>query len=166
MSDLVKLTQNIPASTFLTWCLCIFSIIGAILALSIKIYSLFKKWHVYENEKEENENIMLKNRESVITLENKLDTFMCTFEMFIEKDKQDKQSIIRNMIQEMYNKALVKRYIIDEDKKNFGYLHERYVANGGNSYVNDTIKPYIDSLQIFKSDEEAEKYHNEHGTYK
>ena len=166
MNDLIKLTQDISASTFLTWCLCIVTIIGSISALSIKIYNIFQKWRKYENEKEENENILLKNRESVTVLENKLDTLIQSFELYIKKDKEDKQTLFRNSIQDIYNKTLKKRYITVDDKKNYTYLINAYTRNDGNSYILDDVVPWMKDVSVFSTDEDAEEYYKEHGTYK
>ena len=166
MEELIKVTQNISVSTLLSWLVCISAIIAGTSATSIKIYNVAQKWRKFENEKEENIKIFEKNQEKIIVLENKLDTLIKTFGMFQEEDKQDKQTLFRNNIQQIYNKTLKKRYITADDKKNYSYLLSAYIRNKGNSYIVEDIAPWMLQVPVFPTDEDAKVYYKEHGTYK
>ena len=165
MKELIELTQNISVSTLLSWLLCFSTAIAGISTASIKLYSIAQKWRKLENEKEEHIEIFTKNQEKITVLENKLDTLIKTFELYQENDKEDKQTLFRNSIQEIYNKTLKKRYITVDDKKNYSYLLASYTRNKGNSYIVEDIAPWMQQAPVFSTDEDAEEYYKEHGTY-
>ena len=166
MKELIELTQNISASTLLSWLVCIVGIIGGISAASIKIYNVAQKWHKFENKKEEHVEILEKNQEKIIVLENKIDTLIQAFATYTEEDKKDKQTLFRNNIQEIYNKTLKKRYITADDQKNYSCLVNAYTRNGGNSYILEDVVPWMKTVPVFSTDEDAEEYYKEHGTYR
>ena len=165
MKELIELTQNISASTLLSWFVCMAGIIAGISAASIKIYNVAQKWHKFENKKEEHVEILEKNQEKIIVLENKIDTLIQAFATYTEEDKKDKQTLFRNNIQEIYNKTLKKRYITADDQKNYSCLVNAYTRNGGNSYILEDVVPWMKTVPVFSTDEDAEEYYKEHGTY-
>lgn len=165
MNDFIELTKCISVSTLLSWMLCISSVIAGISAASIKIYNTAQKWRKFENEKEEHINVLEKNQEKIIMLDNKIDTLIHSFASYQEEDKKDKQTLFRNNIQEIYNKTLKKRYITADDKKNYCYLISSYTRNGGNSYILEDVVPWMQNVPVFSTDDDAEEYYNKHGTY-
>lgn len=165
MDELIQLTQNISVASLLSWLACIAAIVAGISATSIKFYSVAQKWRKFENEKEEHIKIIEKGQERIIVLENKLDTLIKSFEIYQEEDKKDKQTLFRNNIQEIYNKTLKKRYITADDKKNYSYLVNAYTRNKGNSYILEDVVPWMKTVPVFTTDEDAEEYYKEHGTY-
>lgn len=166
MKELIELTQNISVSTLLTWLLCIVAIVSGVSAASIKLYNIAQKWRKLKNEKEDHIEIFKRNQEKIVVLENKLDTLIKTFELYQENDKEDKQTLFRNNIQQIYNKTLKKRYITADDKKNYSYLLSAYIRNKGNSYIVEDIAPWMLQVPVFPTDEDAKVYYKEHGTYK
>ena len=165
MDGLIQLTQNMTASTLLSCVACIAGIITAISGVSIKIYKMAQKWRKFENQKEEHLEILEKNQEKIVVLENKIDTLIQSFAKYSEEDKKDKQTLFRNSIQEIYNKTLKKRYITVDDQKNYSCLVNAYTRNGGNSYILEDVDPWMKTVPVFTTDEDAEEYYKEHGTY-
>ena len=165
MKELIELTQNISASTLLSWVLCIGAVIASISTASIKIYSMAQKWRKFENEKEEHISIIENSQGKITVLENKIDTLIQSFTNYQEEDKKDKQTLFKNSIQEIYNKTLKKRYITANDKKNYSCLVTAYTRNGGNSYILEDVDPWMQKAPVFQTDEDAEEYYRKHGTY-
>ena len=86
MDGLIQLTQNMTASTLLSCVACIAGIITAISGVSIKIYKMAQKWRKFENQKEEHLEILEKNQEKIVVLENKIDTLIQSFAKYSEED--------------------------------------------------------------------------------
>lgn len=166
MKYIIEILQNVPSGTMIKILLCMISLISGISYLSIRIYNIAQKWRKIKNQQDEQESILYKNKDDIVSLTAKVDGLIYNLDNFIEKDKTDKQSIIRDRIQSIYRMALEKRYIIEEDKKNFSYLYNSYIKNDGNSYICDTVKPFLDETPIFSTIEDAELYYKKHGTYK
>lgn len=164
--NLNNFLDGIPASTLLEWFLIFVGIIGGISGAMIKFYNLAQKWRKLKNDKEANRMITENNQKEIIAINTKIDTLVKTLSDYIEHDKKDKQAMLRNDIQEIYNNALKNRYIVSDDKKNFNYLYTRYRDNDGNSYIVDTVEPFIRELPVFASSQDAESYYEEHGTYR
>lgn len=165
MEELIEILKQISIGAAIEWIILLAGVIGTISASSIKIYNLAQKWRKAENEKEKQEGVLMENRKNITILENKIDTLICTFKMFVEEDKKDKQTLFRNNIQNIYNITLKKRYITVDDKKNYTYLITAYTRNDGNSYILEDVMPWMKEVPVFSSDEDAEKYYKEHGTY-
>ena len=79
--------------------------------------------------------------------------------------KEDSIVILRDRITQMYNYYLPKGYMLEEDKKDFNSMFTRYVINGGNSYVQNDIAPFVKSLPRFKTHEEAAIFYEKNGDY-
>lgn len=158
--------NNMSVGTLLAIVTCFLGIVGSVSGVSIKVYNIAQRWRKLENEKEESKSALEKNTDDIKVINNKIDTIVQTLNTYIEHDKHDKQAMLRNDIQEIYCKALKNRYMTAEAKKNFGYLYERYTANEGNSYVVDQVYPFIIDLPVFSSEEDAQKYYEENGSYK
>lgn len=166
MQILQEILKEVSATTLIAFLCCGFTIVGSIVTATIKVYNLAQKWRQAENEKETKENELKQSTQNIQVLENKVDKLIESFSAYLVNDKKDKQALLRDSIQTIYNEALKNRYIVNEDKKNYGYLYDRYVSNEGNSYIVETVNPYISNLPIFLTHEEAKKYYEEHGTYK
>lgn len=79
--------------------------------------------------------------------------------------QEDCLATLRDRITQMYHYHQKKGYILEDDKKDFNALFTRYTINGGNSYVQEDIAPFMKSLPRFMSDGDAERFFNEHGNY-
>lgn len=53
------------------------------------------------------------------------------------------------------------QYILDQDLQNYISMFDRYSKDHGNGYVHDIVDPYMRSLPVFLSTEQAEEYFNE-----
>jgi hypothetical protein len=102
----------------------------------------------------------IRHGEDYKEISNKIDGLTNKLDHFIEETKKDNQVILRDKIYDVYKLTLQKGYILEKDSKNYHYALERYLANGGNSYVTDEIKPRMEDFKVFLSDEDAEEYFN------
>lgn len=166
MQILLEVLKEVSATTLIAFLWCGFTIIGSIVAATIKVYNMAQKWRHAENEKEAKENELKQSAQNIQILESKVDKLNESFSAYLVNDRKDKQALLRDSIQTIYNETLKKRYIINEDKKNYDHLYDRYISNEGNSYIVETVNPYISNLPIFLTHEEAKRYYEEHGTYK
>ena len=66
--------------------------------------------------------------------------------------------MLKQDIRILYETCKKRGYILDKEKKCFSDMHEIYTACGGNSFVSEQIKPFIDSLRCYETEEEAEHY--------
>lgn len=81
----------------------------------------------------------------------------------IQDSKLDNQAILRDNISRLYRyiKSSKHQYILDQDLQNYISMFDRYSKDHGNGYVHDIVDPYMRSLPVFLSTEQAEEYFNE-----
>ena len=91
-------------------------------------------------------------------LENKLDNET-------EERQHDSVAQLRHSITSIYHITQRDKYILESDKENYNDLYKRYIANGGNSYIEKDVDPYINSLPRFMTHEEAKMFFENNGNY-
>ena len=84
---------------------------------------------------------------------------------FIAETKLDNQALQRDRLMQIYHLTLSKGYILEKDSRNYHQLLERYVANGGNSYILHDVTPRVESFHVYNSDIEAKEFFTLHNEY-
>ena len=94
---------------------------------------------------------------------DKIDRMVTNLDNHIEDSKLDNQAIVRDNISRFYRyiKSSKHQYILDQDLQNYISMFDRYSKDHGNGYVHDIVDPYMRSLPVFLSTEQAEEYFNE-----
>lgn len=85
--------------------------------------------------------------------------------LFIDDVKQNNQVIMRDRLTQIYHYTLQKGYILEKDNANFNSLLDRYIQNGGNSYIVHDVAPRMKSFHVYLTDEAAKSFHDSHGCY-
>lgn len=91
---------------------------------------------------------------------DKLDNIVNSLDAHIKESQLDNQAILRDNISRLYRyiKGCKNQYILDQDLQNYISMFDRYSKDHGNGYVHDVIDPYMRSLPVFLSTEQADEY--------
>lgn len=126
--------------------------------VSGKLTAYYNFRHGKETEKEK----VLNQDKKITEIDDKLDKVAAKmddivnhFDTFVVRQKSVNTILLRDKINYIYKDCIAKGYILEKQLQNFTYAYDEYVANGGNSYVINDVNPYIHTLKVFLSDEDA-----------
>ena len=87
----------------------------------------------------------------------KVDNIAETFAEYEKRQKRVNTITLRDKINYIYKDCLSKGYILNKTKHDFKDAYDEYIANGGNSYVQTEVDPFIHNLRVFLADDDARK---------
>ena len=142
------------------------TIIAALVKVGEKVISWISAkltaYYNFRHGKEQTKQNITNQDKRITEIDDKLDKVVetiddisKTFNKFEERQKSVNTILLRDKINYIYKDCIAKGYILEKQKQNFKYAYDEYIANGGNSYVRDEVEPYIHTLKVFLSDEDA-----------
>ena len=150
-NDLIEFLNGFQAGDVLKFCIIVIGIIAAIIALCKKIYVFVEDYRIRKN----NEETRIQEIDNMTTRIDKLCRDVSSMMAILEQSKINDRQIIRCQILEMYHETKRKGYILELDKIQFDDLVSCYHVLGGNSFVNDTIIPYMSNVQVIESSDDV-----------
>lgn len=88
---------------------------------------------------------------------DKVDSIAKAFGDYETRQKKVNIITLRDKINYIYKRCLVDGYILDKDKHDFKDAYDEYIENGGDSYVETEIEPFIHTLRVFLTEEDAKR---------
>lgn len=157
---------------FVRWIFAILGVVASIVTATVLAYKTIEKYRLRRNELDERTALIHSNTENIEELKDrydciieKMDKISSALDYHIENSRLDNQAMFRNDLITLYRhiKSYKNQYILDQDLQNYISMFDRYTRDNGNGYVHDVIDPFIRSLPIFLTDEQADEYFKAEG---
>lgn len=98
-------------------------------------------------------------------LHNSLYEVKNKLEQLTNDSRESTRVMLKQDIRKLYETCKKRGYILDKEKKCFKDMYAIYIACGGNSFVSEQVEPFMDSLNCFETEEEAEQHKKIYGKY-
>lgn len=150
-NELIEFLNNFQAGDVVKFGIIIIGIITAFVALCKKLYVFIEDYRIKKNKEEASRQEL----DDMATRLDKLCRDISSMMVILEQSKINDRQIIRCQILEMYHETKRKGYILELDKIQFDDLVSCYHVLGGNSFVNDTIIPYMSNVDVIESSDDV-----------